>query len=62
MRVGHLTYLLLPHSQADEADALYGFAAEQPQLLLHGVLHDVFERGHEQVVVRHKLLLGRVSH
>lgn len=57
-----LTYLLLAYSQADEADALYGLAAEQPELLLHGVLDDVFERGHEQVVVWHKLLLSRVSH
>lgn len=56
------THLLLAHGQADEADALDGLAAEQPQLLLHGVLHDVLERRHEQVVVRHELLLGRVGH
>lgn len=56
------TYLLLADSQADEADALYGLSTKQPELLLHGVLHNVFERGHEQVVVRHKLLLGCVGH
>lgn len=56
------TYLLLADSQANEADALDGLAAEQPELLLHSVLDDVFERGHEQVVVWHKLLLCSVSH
>lgn len=56
------SYLFFAHSQADETDALNSLAAEQPELLLHGVLHDVFERGHEQVVVWHKLLLGCVCH
>lgn len=62
MRVESQTYLLLADSQADEADALDGLATEQPEFLLHGILYDVFERGHEQVVVRHELLLGSVSH
>ncbi len=57
-----LTYLLLADSQADEADALYGLATKQPELLLNSVFYNVFERGHEQVVVWHKLLLSCVSH
>lgn len=57
-----MTHLLLAHRQADETDALDGLAAEQPQLLLHGFLHNGLERGHELVVVRHKLLLGCVGH
>ena len=55
-------YLFLAHSQANEADALDGLSTEQPQLLLHSVLHYVLERGHEQVVIRHKLLLCGVSY
>lgn len=55
-------YLVLADSQADEADTLDGLPSEQPQLLLHGVLHDVFEGGHEQVIVGNKLLLSRVRH
>lgn len=56
------THLLLAHSQADEADALDGLSSEQAKLLLNAVLHDVFEGGHEQIIVRHKLLLGCISH
>lgn len=55
-------YLLLAYGQANQTDALDGLAAQQPQLLLHGVLHDVFQRRHELVVVRHELLLRRVGH
>lgn len=55
-------YLLLADSQADETDALYGLAAQQPELLLHGVFYNVFERGHEHVVIWHKLLLCGVGH
>lgn len=55
-------YLFLAYGQANQTDALDGLAAQQPELLLHGVLHDVFQRRHEQVVVRHELLLGRVGH
>lgn len=59
---GPETYLLLANSQTDQTDALYRLPPQQPQLFLHGVLHDVLERGHEEIIVRHKLLLGRVSH
>lgn len=55
-------YLLLADSQADQTDALYGLAAEQPELFLHCVLYNVFQWGHEQVVVWHKLLLCCVGH
>lgn len=55
-------YLFLAHSQADEADALNGLSTQQPELFLHGILHNVFEGGHEQVVVWHKLLLSCVCH
>lgn len=55
-------YLVLAYGQANQTDAFYGLAAQQPELLLHSVLHDVLQRRHEQVVVRHKLLLSRVSH
>lgn len=55
-------YLVLADSQADETDALDGLAPQQSELFLHGVLHDVLQVGHEQVVVGHKLLLRRVRH
>ena len=62
MRPRGRRYLLLADGQADQTDALYGLAPQQPELLLHGVLHYVLQRRHEQVVVRHKLLLRCVSH
>lgn len=55
-------YLFLAYSQANQTNALYGLATQQPKLFLHSILHYVLEWWHEQVVVRHKLLLRRVSY
>lgn len=55
-------YLFLAYSQANQTNALYGLATQQPKLFLHSILHYVLKWWHEQVVVRHKLLLRRVSH